>query len=221
MDGDFNSFKGAAGGEEGANPGLRQRQKERTRAKVLSSARELIERDGYEAVTVRMIAEHAGVAVGSVFTSFTGKADLLEELIVEDLAMLTAAAEAALLEGQANGRPTAGLIEAMFAPSLEYDLAHLTKVREALAFTWLRPPASDKRLRNAVVPGLKLLARVLEHAKANGELVADADIHMLTETIFTLYHTNLRKAVYDGWGAPQLTALLNAQVAALLGGSRA
>ena len=48
--------------------GLREAQKQATRAKVLAAARELFVEVGYEAATIRTIAERAGVAadVGSL-----------------------------------------------------------------------------------------------------------------------------------------------------------
>src|ERR1700693_629539 len=45
-----------------------------TRARVLNAARDLFDEVGYEETTIRMVAERAGVAVGSVFTTFAGQA---------------------------------------------------------------------------------------------------------------------------------------------------
>lgn len=54
----------------------RTENKARTRALVLSAARELFERDGYEATTLRRIAKHMSRSTGSVFLCFRGKAEL-------------------------------------------------------------------------------------------------------------------------------------------------
>jgi AcrR family transcriptional regulator len=48
----------------------RDEQKQRTRLKVIAAARALFADPGYDKTTIRMIAEHAGVATGSVFTTF-------------------------------------------------------------------------------------------------------------------------------------------------------
>src|SRR5205807_7789 len=45
----------------------RQTQKEATRGRVIDAARELFDTQGYQGTTIREIARHAGVSVGSVF----------------------------------------------------------------------------------------------------------------------------------------------------------
>jgi len=62
---------------------VRQAQKEATRQRVLDAARDLFETVGYEETTVREIARQAGVAVGSVFTCFASKADVLSQVMAE------------------------------------------------------------------------------------------------------------------------------------------
>src|SRR3989344_2754365 len=55
----------------------RRSQKEGTRQRVLAAARELFDTHGYQGTTIREIARHAGVAVGSVFTTFASKGEIL------------------------------------------------------------------------------------------------------------------------------------------------
>ena len=57
--------------------GVRDDQKQATREKVLEAARDLFNETGYEETTIRAIAERAGVSVGSVFTTFASKAEVL------------------------------------------------------------------------------------------------------------------------------------------------
>ena len=57
--------------------GQREEQKRRTRARILDAARKLFDDPGYDLTTIRMIATDAGVAVGSVFTTFESKEDVL------------------------------------------------------------------------------------------------------------------------------------------------
>ena len=65
---------------------LRKSQKEATRQRVLDAARELFEAKGFEAATVRDIARMAGVSVGSVFTTFASKGDILSQVMADRLA---------------------------------------------------------------------------------------------------------------------------------------
>ncbi len=51
-----------------------------TRARLLRSAQELIEADGYAAASVLAIAERTGVAAGTLYRHFTSKEELFVEL---------------------------------------------------------------------------------------------------------------------------------------------
>ena len=65
--------------------GVRQQQKEATRARVLDAARELFDTQGYQGTTIREIARHAGVSVGSVFTCYASKGEILSAVMDERL----------------------------------------------------------------------------------------------------------------------------------------
>ncbi|MHA6759022.1 TetR/AcrR family transcriptional regulator [Streptacidiphilus sp. PAMC 29251] len=51
---------------------------ERNREAVVRAARELLERDGYQATTVRAVAERAGVSAETVYKAFGGKQQLMK-----------------------------------------------------------------------------------------------------------------------------------------------
>ena len=73
--------------------GERQVRKQATRERVLAAARDLFEEVGYDAATIRAVALKAGVSVGSVFTSFAGKAELLSQVMQDRLGALYAELE--------------------------------------------------------------------------------------------------------------------------------
>src|SRR5690606_8304072 len=68
-----------------AAPGGRSQQREATRNRVVTAARELFEQNGYEGTTIRDIASRAGVSVGSVFTTFASKGEVLGEVMQQRL----------------------------------------------------------------------------------------------------------------------------------------
>jgi AcrR family transcriptional regulator len=74
---------------------------ERNRTKILDSARELIGRDG-PGVSMDAIAEHAGVAVGTLYRHHPTKAALVEAVVQDSIEQLI---DAAL---EANDRVAAG-----------------------------------------------------------------------------------------------------------------
>ena len=63
----------------------RQRQAAETRRRILQAAQELFTRDGYVTTTIAAIAEHAGVAVQTVYASTKSKRDILKGIV--DLAI--------------------------------------------------------------------------------------------------------------------------------------
>lgn len=65
---------------------LRREQAARTRARILDAAGDLFERDGYGGTTIRRIADHAEVAVDTVYAVFGSKPRILTALIDHRLA---------------------------------------------------------------------------------------------------------------------------------------
>jgi TetR/AcrR family transcriptional regulator, cholesterol catabolism regulator len=63
--------------------GVRDDQKAATREKVVTAARDLFNEIGYDETTIRSIADRAGVSVGSVFTTFSSKADVLSQVMAD------------------------------------------------------------------------------------------------------------------------------------------
>ncbi|MEU5667198.1 TetR/AcrR family transcriptional regulator [Streptomyces longwoodensis] len=60
--------------------GRRQEAARRNRAAVLAAGRELLFRDGYQATTVRAVAERAGVSPETLYKAFGGKTGLVKAL---------------------------------------------------------------------------------------------------------------------------------------------
>ena len=71
-------------------PGLRERNKLHKEASIRDAARRLLVRNGYEATTLRAVAEEADVGFGTVFAYATDKAGLLAMVYVEALKALPA-----------------------------------------------------------------------------------------------------------------------------------
>lgn len=66
----------------------REREKQATRELILDAARELFARDGYEAVTMRRIAEQIEYSPTAIYLHFADKAALIHELCVTDFLAL-------------------------------------------------------------------------------------------------------------------------------------
>lgn len=129
----------------------RQSRKAATRERVIAAARELFIRQGYEETTVREIARHARVSVGSVFTSFATKAEILSQAMMERLDGLYG--ELDQLAPRLRGS-TADRLRSMFAIHYAFEtrntrlfLAHIAAAFDGTLGAEARPFGRNPRLR--------------------------------------------------------------------------
>lgn len=194
--------------------GVRDQQKQATRAKVLAAARDLFDQAGYEQTTIRAIAERAKVSVGSVFTTFTSKADILSQVVFERMQALIAELEGVVphLRGA-----TAERLSSLFAIHYDFQMkrANLYLAYLGVSFS----PAREKSfVRFGANPGLRAQARaILTGGVQRGEIAADADLDFVLDTALALYGFNYLR-VSDGASATDLTAVIDRQMKLLFEG---
>ena len=68
----------------------REREREEIRTKILDAARELFAREGYDAVSMRKIAEAIEYSPTAIYVHFKDKAELMRELCVRDFGEMAA-----------------------------------------------------------------------------------------------------------------------------------
>ena len=77
-------------------PKVSAEHREQVRRRLLDAARRVVVRDGHEGATTRAILAEAGLSAGSLYNYFSSKEELFEalfeDLIVENLTLLAAAA---------------------------------------------------------------------------------------------------------------------------------
>lgn len=114
--------------------GSRATRKAETRDRILATARNLFEAEGFEATNIRRIADDAGVAAGTVLFHFADKQDLLHAALFEDLE--------AVLQDVAQAPPGRSLLQ---------WLSRL--VDRVLAHYEARPDLSRVLLRESLISG--------------------------------------------------------------------
>lgn len=143
----------------------RQAQKEDTRRIILDSAYALFAQKGYAKTTMRSLAEHAGVGLGTIFKHFPDKPSILAAAFQEDLQNI--------IHGSFKSLPEFGL---------KKQLLHITK--SIYGFYANRPGFSrtlikevlflegehGKILDAQVMAFLNEIAGLLQRAVENGEL---------------------------------------------------
>ena len=193
----------------------RREKKLATRARVLIAARDLFDEVGYEETTIRMVAERAGVAVGSVFTTFAGKEELLSQVMADRVEALLAELEhvAPHLRG-----PTIDRLRSIMAVHYGFETRRLRLfvAYVACSFTWpadgaVTPIGRNRRFRD-------MLADVLRGGIERGEVRADADIDLFLDTLLAAYVWNYRRAAQEGADAAALISAMDRQIGLLFDG---
>jgi AcrR family transcriptional regulator len=189
--------------------GVRDEQKQATREKVLEAARDLFNETGYEETTIRAIAERAGVSVGSVFTTFASKAEVLSHVMEKRLAELYAEFDRVVpfLRGS-----TADRLCSIFAIHYEFEtrrvklfLAHIAASYSPSQGPGVTPYGRNERL-------MQMLREVLEGGIERGDVRADLDSQLAIDVLKAAYAWNYRTAACREASASELSAMMDRQI---------
>ncbi len=196
--------------------GVREAQKQATRERVVEAARRLFEEIGYEETTIRMVAERAGVSVGSVFTTFESKVDIFNYILFEKFETLFSELQriSPYLKGSACDRITSMMSIAYGVECQQLDLmiSHL-----AASHGWPRRIEDEHNKRRARLIGL--FRDALDQGVASGEIRDDVDLDLFIEILLNTYSRNYRKAYYEKLTPEELSTLTERQLTLLFQGA--
>lgn len=187
----------------------RQSQKAATRQRVLDAARELFDTRGYQAATIREIARHAGVSVGSVFTTFASKGEILSEVMMARLDSLYAEIDRVMPHVRGS---TADRLRTLFAIHFEFEarqvrlfLSHIAAAYDFTLSPDARPYGRTPRLQ-------AIIREVLEQGVADGEVCADVDLQEVTDLLMAAYAWTYRLVVTRNADAKTMIANMDRQI---------
>jgi AcrR family transcriptional regulator len=178
----------------------RQAQAKETRRSILDAARELFVANGYAATTIQAIAEHAGVAIQTVYVVFGNKRELLRQLIEstitgdDDSLPITQQTEAQAIAAEPDARRRAELDAAM-SLSITGRVAPIVRVAEEAA-------ASDPELA-AMMAAVKAARR--KEMVASARIVAGPDGLRVSRdeaaaTLYVLYSPQVADMLMGDYG---------------------
>lgn len=173
--------------------GLREEQKQRTRARILAAARKLFADPGYDETTIRMIAAEAGVAPGSVFTTFESKEDVLFAITGELFEEIAAdlAAKLSTAQGSVRTRLKGFLVEVIV---LMRRRMPLMMVHFGLSWRWSSEIEADRPGHVGKI--FAVAGELLREAVRNGEIAPETDLTLLAEVLTDVCVRNLRRTWY-------------------------
>lgn len=196
---------------------VRRTQKEATRGRVLAAARELFDTVGYQGATIREIARHAGVSVGSVFTTFASKGEILSQVMLERLDPLYAELDRVMPHLRGS---TADRLRTMFAVHFGFETAHtrLFLSHIAAAYDWTLPKSARPYGRT---PRLQEIIReCLAKGVAEGDVDARVNFQEIVDLLMSAYAWTYRLAVTDNADAKAMTAVMDRQIGLVADGFR-
>jgi AcrR family transcriptional regulator len=194
---------------------LRQSRKEATRNRVIRAARELFDTQGYQGTTIREIARHADVSVGSVFTTFASKGEILSQVMQDRLDGLYAELDRVMphLRGATLDR-----LRTMFAIHFAFEVQHtrLFLAHIAAAYDWTLPPSARPMGRT---PRLQEIMReCLEKGVAEGDVCPDVDHQEVVNLMVAAYAWIYRLAAWEDADAATMTAAMDRQIGLIAAG---
>lgn len=204
-------------GPDARRAAARQSQKEATRQRVLAAARELFDTHGYQGATVRDIARHAGVAVGSVFTTFASKGEILSEVMQSRLDGLYAELDRVMPYMRGS---TADRLRTMFAIHFNFEAQHVRLFLShiAAAYDWTLPPAARPYGRT---PRLQeIILECLAKGAEEGDVCPAADLQEIVDLLMAAYAWTYRLVVTRGYDAKALTDVMDRQIGWIAEGFR-
>lgn len=197
--------------------GVRDTQKAATREKVLSAARDLFHEIGYDETTIRAIADRAGVSVGSVFTTFSSKADVLSQVMADRVAPLHEELTRVLpyLRGSTTDR-----LCSIFAIHYDFECRRVKLFLAHIAASY-NPSLEETTIpfgRNAPFQGM--LRDTLTDGIARGDVDADTDLDLILQLLIAAYAWNYSMAAQLNADAVALTARMDRQIELIMSGCR-
>lgn len=217
---DIASVEGVPGGAApppviGCPPKLRQIRKEATRNRVIEAARELFDSQGYHGTTIREVARHAGVSVGSVFTTFASKDEILSQVMEERLEGLYAELDRVMphLRGATVER-----LRTMFAIHFAFEVRHtrLFLAHIASAYDWTLGPAAKPMGQNQRLQGI--IRECLGKGVEEGDVDPTVPFQEIVDLLMAAYTWIYRLAARENADAAAMTEVMDRQIALIAAG---
>ena len=195
--------------------GVRRAHKEATRNRVIDAARERFNTQGYQGTTIGEIARDAGVSVGSVFTTFASKGEILSQVMTDRLDGLYAELDRVMphLRGA-----TAERLRTMFAIHFAFEVRHtrLFLAHIAAAYDWTLPATATPMGKNQRLQGV--IRDCLEKGVAEGDVRPEIDHQEVIDLLMAAYAWVYRLAAWNDADAAAMTAVMDRQIALIAAG---
>jgi AcrR family transcriptional regulator len=152
-----------------------------TRARIVSTARQLFARDGFDATTNRAIAEAAGITTGAIYHYFSSKVEMYEAVYAETIDIVYDAFELAVVGIDNLLDQFSAVLDA--AAALNDRDPSLAGFAVSIVSETQRHPALAERLQPLRGRNVRFFRRLVAEAAARGELAPDVDARALEDLL--------------------------------------
>jgi AcrR family transcriptional regulator len=158
---------------------------QRTRAEILRAVGEIIAADGLDGLTMRKLAERAGVAVATLYNQFDDRSGVLVAFVGHGLDEL---------EDELDEQPAADPVDAtrVLLDALDHTIGSAERIWRPVLATLKSSPSSERM--GAV--GERIVAAIevdLAKARAAGMFFADVDTDRLARHVFVQWLRGLER----------------------------
>jgi AcrR family transcriptional regulator len=170
--------------------GLREKNKLEKLRRIKAAARKLFIQKGFDDATTREIAELAGVGIGTVFTYADNKRDLLFLIANEDLAEVTAKAEASVRDDASCLQNLVTVFSHHYELLGRQPALSRLMLREMTFYDSGRQAAEFQTIRERVI---RLVGSVVKKALARGAIRSSEDGDFIGWVAFSIFQVELRR----------------------------
>jgi AcrR family transcriptional regulator len=195
--------------------GNRARAKQRTYEQLLHAARAIFDERGYEAATVRDVAQAVGMSTGAVFANFADKAALFIDVVNDDCQQLNALMAAADLSGLSTEEAILRLLDI----AQRHHADHLGLIQTAIGFAWRGDVGSNRHKLLGLHLIKQRLTGLLARGVETGQLAFYVNVPLLTDMLLDTYLASYKTQRFGGLGRAEIEARQVAQVKMLIAGA--
>lgn len=174
----------------------------RTRAALLTAAREILEKQGFEALTMTAVADSAGVTRRSVYMHFASRAELVGALF-DHVAVVEGLDDSLRRVWEASD--AVGALEEWAAHLARYH-PRLLAVDRALQRVWRLDPDAAAHRDRVVAEQLSNCRRISARLAGEGRLAAPWTVASAGDMLFALISSDMIEALLTdrGWSPARL-----------------
>ena len=169
--------------------GVRERAKQERQDRIMLAARKLFAEQGYDATTLRQVAERASLGLGTLFNYISDKRDLIYLVFNEEVSGVTDVALAAPRSWQTINEKILSMIEQNFRLFGSEPVLSRILLSEVLQHTPGFHLAAHIAVRDRFIRGME---EIVASAQQTGEMTSTDSPQLIARHIFFTYSAALR-----------------------------